>query len=173
MKANLLINFTVDKEAKKLRVIREFAAPVKNVWAAWTESDLLDQWWAPKPWKTETKSMDFRVGGTWVYAMVGPEGEKHWCKNDFTSITPLKDFSGRDAFCDEAGNITESLPQSNWANEFSETADSTIVNIEVSYDELSDLEKILEMGMQQGLTAALENLDALLESQLKTANSNV
>ena len=73
-----------------------------------------------------------------------------------------------DAFCDEAGNITESLPQSVWTNEFSETEDSTIVNIEVSYDQLADLEKILEMGMQQGLTSALENLDNLLESQLNT-----
>ena len=168
MKANLLMNFTVDKDAKKLRIEREFAAPISNVWAAWTESRLLDQWWAPKPWKTETKSMDFRPGGSWVYAMVGPEGEKHWCRNDYKSITALKSFSGRDAFCDEEGNITTSLPQSLWANEFSETEDSTIVNIEVSYNELSDLEKILDMGMQQGLTAALENLDDLLESQVNT-----
>ena len=170
MKANLLMNFTVDKAAKKLKIEREFAAPLANVWAAWTQSDLLDQWWAPRPWKTETRSMDFNPGGVWIYAMVGPGGEKHWCRNDYESITPLKNFSGRDAFCDDKANINESMPQSFWENEFSEAAEGTLVRIAVSYKELADLEKILEMGMQQGLTSALENLDELLDAQLNTGS---
>ena len=64
---------TISKDAanKKLIVVREFDAPLEEVWKAWTEKDLLDQWWAPKPWKAKTKTMDFREGGIWLYSMVG------------------------------------------------------------------------------------------------------
>lgn len=80
MKSNLIFDFTVDKENKTIHVARRFDAEVPLVWQAWTTPELLDQWWGPEPWRAETKSMDFRVGGHWLYAMVGPEGEKHWSK---------------------------------------------------------------------------------------------
>ena len=76
MKTSLVMNFSVDKENNRVNVEREFAAPVGKVWAAWTQQELLDQWWAPRPWKARTKSMDFREGGTWLYAMVGPRGRR-------------------------------------------------------------------------------------------------
>jgi uncharacterized protein YndB with AHSA1/START domain len=164
MKSSLLMNFSVDKENKKINVEREFAAPVSKVWAAWTESQLLDQWWAPKPWKARTKAMDFSEGGYWLYAMVGPDGAVHWARADFKSITPLKGFSAVDAFCDENGNINQDFPQSNWKNEFMENADSTVVSIEITYEELSDLEMIVQMGFKEGFTAAMENLDELFKS---------
>lgn len=52
---------------------REFDAPVSLVWRTYTEKEFLDQWWAPKPWKTETKYMDFRPEGKWIYDMVGTQ----------------------------------------------------------------------------------------------------
>jgi len=63
MKSNLFVNFSVDKENKVINVERAFAAPISKVWSAWTEREILDQWWAPKPWKAKTKSLDFSVGG--------------------------------------------------------------------------------------------------------------
>jgi uncharacterized protein YndB with AHSA1/START domain len=57
--------YSKDASNKKLKVEREFDAPVAQVWNAWTQPELLDQWWAPKPWKANTKSMDFREGGRW------------------------------------------------------------------------------------------------------------
>jgi uncharacterized protein YndB with AHSA1/START domain len=158
------MNFVVDKENKKVRVTREFAAPLSKVWAAWTQSDLLDQWWAPKPWKAKTKTMDFREGGHWLYAMVGPEGEEHWCRADFKSISPMKSFRGLDAFCDANGNITYELPKSVWVCKFSESSDKTTINIEIEYETLADLEKYIEMGFKEGFISALGNLDELLIS---------
>lgn len=163
MKRSLEMNFTVDKENKKIKVKREFASSITKVWSAWTERNLLDQWWAPKPWQTETKTMDFKEGGHWLYAMVGPDGSKHWCRADYKSIDTLKSFSGLDAFCDENGNVNETFPRSLWLNEFIDSSNSTIVNIEITYNELSDLEKIIELGFKEGFTMALKNLDELLK----------
>ena len=62
MKRALLFDFSVDKEKNTINVKREFAAELSMVWAAWTEPELLDLWWAPRPYYTKTKSMDFREG---------------------------------------------------------------------------------------------------------------
>src|SRR5262245_31302572 len=90
-----------DLANKKEVVVREFDAPVQQVWEAWTNPRLLDLWWAPKPWRAETKKMDFREGGVWLYCMVGPEGERQWCHVGYETITTNTSFTGIDAFCDE------------------------------------------------------------------------
>ncbi|NJL76808.1 MAG: hypothetical protein HC892_19110 [Saprospiraceae bacterium] len=88
----------IDFENFTFQAKREFDAPVSLVWRAYTEKALLDQWWAPKPWKTETKNIDFRPNGKWVYDMVGPDGERHGAiqifkeivlKNTFQELMPL------------------------------------------------------------------------------------
>ncbi len=177
MNSNLLFDFKVNKETKTIQVQREFAANVEIVWEAWTNPELLDQWWAPKPFQTKTKSMDFRVGGFWLYAMVGPDNTTHWGKADYLTIDTKKSFSGLDGFCDENSTINEAFPRSKWNNTFNQhSEDSTTVNIEIQYDQLSDLEKIIEMGFKEGFTAALQNLDHYIEtkfklrSELKTEN---
>jgi uncharacterized protein YndB with AHSA1/START domain len=166
MKSNLLMDFSIDKKNSTVTVKREFDAPVSKVWAAWTESNLLDQWWAPKPWKSKTKSMDFKPGGRRLYAMVGPEGEEHWAIADFKSISPTKNFKVSDAFSDKQGNINKDLPQSEWNVDFEDSSDgSTMVTIEIKHQKPEDLDAIMEMGFKEGFMAALENLDELLEKQ--------
>lgn len=164
MSTNLLMDFSVDKENKRINVKREFAASLPKVWAAWTQSEILDQWWAPKPWKARTKTMDFKEGGYWLYAMVGPEGEEHWARLDYKSIAPLESYSAIDAFCDEEGNLNPDFARSTWTNQFTEGSDVTTVSIEIQYDDLKDIEQIMEMGFKEGFTAGLENLDELFKN---------
>jgi uncharacterized protein YndB with AHSA1/START domain len=162
MKSNLLTDFSVDKQHNKIYVKREFAAPLATVWKAWTVAEILDKWWAPLPYKNKTKSMDFSEGGTWLYSMTGPEGDTHWCRADYQKIDSEKNFSDIDAFCDENGNITNDFPRTQWLTEFSESGDTTLVNITLTYDKLADLEKIMEMGFKEGFTTGMDQLEAWL-----------
>lgn len=93
--------------------------------------------------------------------MVGPAGEEHWALADYKSITATTNFTFLDAFCDNEGNINRNLPRSDWNVDFAESGDSTIVHIEIKHQELSDVEKLIEMGFKEGFTMALENLDEL------------
>ncbi|RJP64781.1 MAG: SRPBCC domain-containing protein [Ignavibacteriales bacterium] len=163
------MDFSVDMHKKKITVKREFSLPLSQIWDAWTKRELQDQWWAPNPWKAKTKSLEFGEGGSWIYAMVGPEGQKQWARADFEKINPLKSFSGLDAFCDENGNINDSLPVSKWSVHFSEKKNTTLVSIEIKYAELNDLETIINMGFKEGFTAALENLDRIIERDFSLA----
>jgi uncharacterized protein YndB with AHSA1/START domain len=167
MKSNLLMNFTVDKENSTVNVKREFNAPLADVWSAWTQPEILDQWWAPAPWKARTKKMDFKEGGRRLYAMVGPEGEEHWAIADFTSITPKSNFKYLDAFSDSEGNLNKDFPRSDWNVNFSEQGNSTIVDIVIKHEKLSDLEKIIEMGFKEGFTIAMEGLDEIFAAGTK------
>lgn len=172
MKSNLKFDFTVNKENNTVNVKREFAANLELVWEAWTNPEILDQWWAPKPYRTVTKSMDFREGGMWLYAMVSPQDEKHWCKNDYLKIEHQKSFSGLDAFCDENGTINTDMPRTLWISTFAENEGTTTVSIVAKYESLADLEKITAMGFKEGFTMALENLDQYIEAQFQLRKQN-
>lgn len=167
MKSSLLFDFTVDKENCTVHVKREFAANQDLVWAAWTEPEILDRWWAPQPWKSRTKSMDFTVGGRRLYAMVGPEGEEHWALEDYTSITPKTNFRHLNAFCDDEGNINTEFSRSDWNVDFSEQDGKTLVGIEIRHNTLTDLEKYIAMGFKEGFSMGLNQLDELLTSLKK------
>ncbi|MGC4039901.1 MAG: SRPBCC domain-containing protein [Flavobacterium sp.] len=167
MNSNFLFDFTVNKENNTVNVKREFGAGLALVWDAWTKPEILDQWWAPKPWKAVTVSMDFKEGGRWLYYMQGPEGERHYCINDYQKINVQKDFSGLDAFTDENGTINTDMPRTLWHNTFTQNGETTIVNIVAQYDSLEDLEKIIAMGFKEGFTMAMGNLDEYFESLKK------
>ena len=165
MNSNLQFHFTVNKETSTIHIKREFNANLELVWQAWTSPELLDQWWAPKPYHIETKVLDLRVGGMWLYAMVRPEDEKMWCKADYKAIEANKLLSWLDAFCDENGIENTLKPRSLWINNFSETHGITTVDMTLKHDKLEDIEQMIEMGFKEGLTMALGNLDELLQTR--------
>lgn len=162
MKGELLSNFRVDTTQNLIEIEREFAAPLARVWAAWTQRQWLDQWWAPRPWQARTKEMDFREGGHWLYAMVGPEGEEHWARADYETIDPQARFTARDAFCDKNGIVDATMPRSAWEAVFSDQGPHTLVRLHIRFDSASALEANLQMGFREGMTAAIEQLDELL-----------
>ncbi|MCD8540528.1 MAG: SRPBCC domain-containing protein [Leadbetterella sp.] len=167
-----LFDFIVNRENSTIHIKREFKADLGLVWQAWTSAELLDQWWGPKPWRAETKTMDFREGGFWHYAMVGPEGERHWSKAHFLSIEKEKSFSQKDGFCDENGIMNPEFPQSRVENTFHPKENKVLVEMLLIFDTLSDLEKTIEMGFREGISIDFEQLDELLAARNKESSDN-
>ena len=159
---NLLFDFTVDKKAKTVFVTREFAAERSLVWDAFTKQEILDQWWAPKPFESKTKVMEFKVGGRRFYAMVSPEGQEMWQLQKYTAITPETNFKFLSVFADKDEN--QDLPGSNWDLTFTEQNGKTKVSITIYNESLERLEKMIEMGFKEGFTATLNELGSLLNN---------
>lgn len=162
---NLLFDFIVDKATKTVFVNKQFDAGLDLVWDAFTKKEILDQWWAPKPFASETKVMDFKVGGHRFYAMVSPEGQKHWAIQQYTAIHPKTNFKYLNAFADE--NANPNLPGSDWDLNFSEENGMTTVNISIYNESLERMEQMIEMGFEGGFTMTLNELDNLLSSLKK------
>lgn len=158
-------SITKDFQEKSIVLLREFEAPLADVWRAFTESALLDQWWGPSPWRAETKSLDFRPGGFWLYAMVGPEDQRHWARMNYLSINHHKSFEIEDAFCDENGVVNTELPVSKGNNFFTVIPGGTRVQFKMIYPTEAALQTIVDMGFEQGITICFNQLDDLLKDK--------
>ena len=154
------MEFIVNKETKTVVITAEFDAERDLVWDAYTKPELLDQWWAPKPFRSRTKVMEFREGGRRFYAMVSPEGAERWSVQKYTSISPKTNFKFFNAFADENENLE--LPGSDWDLNFTEQAGTTKVTVSVYNESLERPERMIEMGFKEGLAATHEQLKELL-----------
>ncbi len=159
---NLQFHFTVDKSTSTVLVEKEFDAELSLVWDAFTKQEILDQWWAPKPYESKTKVMEFKVGGRRFYAMVSPEGQEHWSIQQYTSISPKTNFKFLSVFADKDEN--PSLPGSNWDLTFSEQNGITRVSISIYNESQERMQKMIEMGFKEGFTMILHELDNLLST---------
>ncbi|HQU93518.1 MAG TPA: SRPBCC domain-containing protein [Pyrinomonadaceae bacterium] len=163
------MDFIVDKETRTVSITREFAYELAMVWDAYTKPELLDRWWAPKPFSSRTKAMNFEVGGRRFYAMVTTEGAERWAVQRYTSITPKTNFKFFNAFSDENENLE--LPGSDWNFSFSEKDGKTTVNVSIYNESLERLEKMIEFGFREGTESQMQNLDEMLSSLKREPNT--
>ena len=161
MKTALLFDFTVNKDTQTVTITREFSASADLVWRTWTEAELLDQWWGPKPFNAVTKSMDFSVGGRRVYAMVSPEGHERWSIQEYTSINPKTNFKFYSTFADKDGN--PDLPGSEWNVDLSEQNMITTVIVTIYNESPDRMQKMIEMRFKEGFTMCLNQLEEIFK----------
>lgn len=167
MNSNLQFDFIADKEKNTITVKREFLADRQLVWDCYTKSELLNQWFAPKPFTTKTKSMEFKAGGHWHYAMIDPSGAEYWGMTEYLTIQPIDFYTSLDGFCNAEGEINKDLPRAEWIVTFTDKGENTLVETVVTYKSLADLETVINMGMEEGLASTLEKLDELLPTLQK------
>jgi len=166
----LQFEFLVNKDENTLTIKREFAAQRQLVWDCYTKRELLDQWFAPRSLTTKTKSMNFRDGGHWHYAMIDKDGNKYWGYTEYNNIDPIDSYETLDAFCNEAGELNKDLPRAKWQVTFTDKAENTVVETIVFYVSLDDLETVVSMGIQEGMISTLEKLDELIANLKKQQN---
>ena len=126
---------------------------------------LLEKWWGPKPWVAKTKTMNFTVGGAWLYYMEGPASKQHWSHVRFTAIENGSRFAADAAFSDENGTVTPGAPLAHWDNKFVAAGNKTKVVVDISFDDEASMKMMVEMGFEGGFTMGLNQLDQLLASE--------
>ena len=107
-------------ENEDIVIIRIFDAPRKQIWNAWTEPELLKQWWGPKGFTCPFSQIDLRVGGSYLACMRSPEGQDFWSTGIYREIIENDRIVCTDAFSDPEGN--QVLPsyygmEGEWASE--------------------------------------------------------
>lgn len=167
---NLLFDFTVDRATATIHITREFAADLDLVWDAFTKAEILDQWMGPKPFRAQTKELDFRVGGRWLWTMIAPdavEKPSRYSLAEFLEIHPKTTFTTRNSFSDENGNPLGSVFTSSLTiHTFEPGAATTTVRIAKKMNSLAEIEQFLALGFQEGFALVLRNLEELLQSRM-------
>ena len=165
---NPLFDFNLDRTTNTIHITREFDADIDLVWDAFTKSEILDQWTAPKPYTLRTKEMDFREGGRWLYTMLAPDkpspdSGSRYSLVDFIKIQPKTSFSSRNCFADENGKqLGEAF--SLVMNTFTAGDGTTTYRMEKKFNDLATLEMFATNGFKEGVAMGYENLEKILRS---------
>ncbi|MFC5874763.1 Uncharacterized conserved protein YndB, AHSA1/START domain [Chryseobacterium arachidis] len=160
MKSEIIFN--KDFDSLSVYVMKIYDAEVSKVWDYFTKSELLDHWWAPKPWKCETKRQDFKEGGVWLYSMIGPEGERHYAQVKYGEIMEHRSFDGTDTFCDENGNVNPDFSESKWLFGFTGVEEGAKVTVNIHFESEQAMKQMLEMGFEEGFKMGLNQLEEIL-----------
>ena len=159
---NLLFDFTIDKTTNSVFITREFDAGQSLVWEAFTKPEILDQWGTPEPWKTQTISMAFKVGGRRFYKMISPQGQEYFSVQDFTSISPKTNFKYISGVSDKDENIDPGLYGAENNLDFSEANGVTTFRMTIKYKDLATLEMMANDRFREGFTMTLNILEKIL-----------
>lgn len=147
-------------------ISRIFNAPRPVVWQAWSDCDHLKHWWAPAGWMLSACDLDFRVGGTWHYCMKGsmPDGTEaeSWGLSVYQEIVEPERIVVLDQFADEAGNVSAEMPKMLNTVSFAEIEGGTHVTSHIEFAKAADLETVITMGMEEGVTQSWDQLAAHL-----------
>ena len=151
-----------DVEALTLTFVAEFDAPVERVWQLWEDPRQLERWWGPPTWPATFDQHDFEVGGRSAYYMTGPDGEKARGWWEVTAIEPPYRLEFDDGFADDDGNPVDSLGITRAVVTFGTVDGKTRMTSVSSFASADQLEKMMEMGMEEGMREAIGQIDAIL-----------
>jgi uncharacterized protein YndB with AHSA1/START domain len=151
-----------DLDRLTLTVTAEFAAPVDRVWQVWADPRLLERWWGPPTYPATFVEHELVAGGRMHYFMTSPEGERyHGCWR-ILAVDPPRTIDLEDAFADETGEPDPEMPVGIMRITISPTATGTRMEILSTHPTREAMEQVLEMGQAEGMTEAVNQLDAIL-----------
>jgi uncharacterized protein YndB with AHSA1/START domain len=151
-----------DLDALTLTIVADFAAPVERVWQVYADPRRLEKVWGPPTYPATFVDHDLRPGGRTTYYMTSPEGEKfsgYWL---VTEVDEPRSFAFDDGFADQDFVPNPDLPVSRNVYTFAAHDGGTRATYVSTYASADDLQKVLDMGMIEGATEAINQIDALL-----------
>ncbi|GAA4265919.1 SRPBCC domain-containing protein [Frondihabitans peucedani] len=156
---------TVDADALTLTFVAEFDAAPDRVWQLWVDPRQLERWWGPPTWPATFVEHDPTPGGVSKYFMTGPDGTRSagWWR--FVSLTPPESLVFEDGFATEAGELDDSLPTTRTSVTLAgiDGGDTrTRMTTVTRFTSADELEKLLQMGMREGMTEAMGQIEAIL-----------
>lgn len=159
------IKFNIDEKAATIYVMKVFHTTVDEVWNHFSKKELIDQWWAPKPYQCETVKLNFEPNGFWNYAMISPTHEKQFSAVRFNEIKFHRSFDYTAFFTDEEGNIKSEFSSSNWLIGFTGVQPGMKLTVNIHFKSSSDLEQLLKINFEEGFKKGLQQLEELLNKK--------
>jgi uncharacterized protein YndB with AHSA1/START domain len=150
-------------EALTMLITATFDAPVEKVWRVWADPRKLERWWGPPTYPATVVDHELTPGGRVTYFMTGPEGDEHrgWWR--VLTVDSPRHLEFEDGFADGAGEPNPSMPTTVTRVSLTELeGGGTTMAIETTFPTLEAMEKLVAMGMEEGMTLAVGQIDGLL-----------
>ncbi len=155
---------TPDLDNRTLTIVADFAAPPARVWQVYADPRQLEQIWGPPTYPATVVDHDLRPGGRMTYYMTGPEGDKHAGFWAIATVDEPAGFTFDDGFADLDFTPNPDMPMSHNVFRFTEHDGGTRATYVSTYATVEGLQQVLEMGVVEGATGAINQIDTLLAS---------
>jgi uncharacterized protein YndB with AHSA1/START domain len=153
---------TSDAEALTLTVVGDYPVPIERLWEAYADPRQLEKFWGPETWPATFTRHDMAAGGRSEYIMTGPEATTSHGWWRFLAVEPGRRFEVEDGFAHEDGTPNDDLPTMRMVFTFEPTATGSRFTSVTTFPSLEAMERLAEMGMEEGLRSALGQLDGVL-----------
>lgn len=157
-----ITDITTDPEALTLTVTADFTVPVSRLWDAYLDPRQIERFWGPPEYPAIFTRHDAHPGGLSQYCMTGPEGDRSCGYWQWIAVDAPRSFEVRDGFAHEDGSPNTELPHMRMVFEFQETALGSRLVTTTHFTSLEELEQLQGMGMMEGMSAAMGQIDAVL-----------
>ena len=153
-----------DPENLTLTITADFAAPVQRIWQIYADPRQLEKIWGPPSHPATFVDHSLTPGSRVTYYMTGPDGQKYAGYWEITAVDEPRSFSFLDGFADAELNPNPDLPVSRNTYTFTEHDGGTRAVYVSTYASAEGLAQVLEMGVVEGATSAINQIDALIAS---------
>lgn len=153
---------TKDLDTLTLTIHAAFAAPVERVWALYADARQLERVWGPPTYPATFVEHSLTVGARSRYYMTSPEGERFGGGWLITAVEAPTSFAFDDGFADADLDPDPALPVSHNVYTFADHEGGTLATFVSSYDTPEGLQQVLDMGMEEGATSAINQIDDFL-----------
>jgi uncharacterized protein YndB with AHSA1/START domain len=155
-------NVEKDPKACTMTITAELDATVERSWQLWADPRQLERWWGPPTYPATFVDHDLVPGGRVSYFMTGPEGNKFHGYWEVLKTDPPRRLELQDGFADDGGAPNSDLPITGMVMTLAEGGKGTIMTIVSKFPSVEAMEKMLEMGMDEGMQEAMSQIDGIL-----------
>lgn len=158
-----VITVSKDPDTLTLVVVADFAAPLRRVWDAYLDPRQVERFWGPPQYPATFFRHDAFPGGRSAYAMTGPEGDQHHGYWEWLDVKApdgaVASFEVLDGFALPDGTPNAELPTMRMVFAFEGTDDGTRMTTTTYFASAEALATVVEMGMEEGMRAAMTQID--------------
>ncbi|HVF76054.1 MAG TPA: SRPBCC domain-containing protein [Acidimicrobiales bacterium] len=156
-------NVHKDPEALTMIITADLDATVERAWQLWADPRQLERWWGPPTYPATVEVHELTPGGRVTYFMTGPEGDKHAGWWEVQVVEPPTRLQLKDGFADEAGTPNDDMPTTITTVTLAEReGGGTRMTVESQFPSLEAMEQMIAMGVEEGITAAMNQMDGIL-----------
>lgn len=154
-----------DADARTLTITASFDAPVEQVWTLFSDPRKLEKWWGPPTYPATVTEHSLTPDGTVRYHMTGPEGDRYFGLWHVVSVDEPTHLEFRDSFADEVGAVKADMPTTTGRVTLSERpGGGTDLTVVTTFESPEDMQRLIAMGMEEGIQAAIGQMDDVLAS---------
>jgi uncharacterized protein YndB with AHSA1/START domain len=158
-----------DPDNLTMRITAELDATVERAWQLWADPRQLERWWGPPTYPATVVDHDLGTGGQVTYFMTGPDGDKAHGWLQVLDVEPPNRLELKDGFANDDGTPNDAMPTTTMVVTLTERdGGGTLMSVETHFPSLEAMEQLVSMGMDEGMAAAMGQLEEILAEDITT-----